>query len=70
MTMILELPEKLQRRLEEMAQQQHKTPEAVALETLRSSLDNHQQGWSSDEVRDIAQRVIAEDGELLRRLAQ
>ena len=37
MTLTLELPEKLQRRLEEMAQQQHKTPEAVALETLRAA---------------------------------
>lgn len=71
MTLTLELTDEMQRRLEEMAQQQQKTPEVVALEALRASLENDApQKWSSAAVRDTAHSVIAEDIELLRRLAQ
>ena len=71
MTLTLNLPDELQQRLEEMARAQKSSVESVALETLRASLERgSSQTWSSEDVRETAQRVIAEDSELLKRLAQ
>ncbi len=71
MTLTLNLPDELQNRLEEMAQERKSSIESVALEMLRTSLEAHSSAtWSSEAVRQAAQRVIEEDRELLQRLAQ
>jgi predicted transcriptional regulator len=71
MTLTLNLPDELQRRLEEMAQERKSSVESVALEMLRTSLRTESlQTWSSEAVRETAKRVIEEDLELLNRLAQ
>lgn len=71
MTLTLELPEPLLQRLQDAARARHSSVEDVALEVLSEKFENDTtQKWSSAEVRDTARRVIAEDRELLRRLAQ
>jgi predicted transcriptional regulator len=71
MTVTVNLPDELQRRLEEMAQERKSSVASVALEILRASLEtNPTDTWSSEAVRETAKRVIEEDRELLLRLAQ
>ena len=70
MTMTIEVSDDVLKKLKELAQQTAVSPEEIAVEAINEHLSAQSSVWSSDSVRDAARQVIAEDGELLRRLAQ
>ena len=69
MTLTLNLPDELQRRLEEMANEQHITPEDVATALLSEKLQASPEDAHRARVQEIGDYVQHKNAELYRRLA-
>ncbi len=70
MTMTLNISDDVLAKLQAVAKQTALSPEEVAVAAIKEHLSTRNSAWSSNTVRDAARQVIAEDGELLKRLAQ
>jgi len=72
MTLTLELSDDVLQRLNALAEQQHKTPEAVALALLNEKLQKAAEAEELDDetFQQLARSVIEDNRELLERLAR